>query len=129
MMECSDYRLQTSMFIDDELPEADRRPLFRHLGECDSCWTYFRRIERLHGALAEVPRSSSSWPVRPLLQRHITIPVASVVLTVFLALLAGILMTLSVVVSDRSIDGSLYRVPEYRPPQAALSTPVKGMKP
>ena len=128
-MECSDYRLQTSMFIDDELPEADRRPLFRHLGECDSCWIYFRRIERLHGALAEVPRSSSSLPEQPLLQRHITIPVASVVLTVFLALIAGILMTLSVVVSGRSIDGSLYRVPEYRPPQAALSTPVKGMKP
>jgi anti-sigma factor RsiW len=131
MMDCPDYRLQVSMFIDDELPEEDRRTLFRHVGECDACWTFFRRIEMIRAGLVEERRGPPGTATRPLLQRRISIPVATFVLAAFLALMAGVLFTLSIVVSERhrTIDGAHDGRGEVLNPQAVLSGPVQGTKP
>jgi len=52
-MTCDEYQQHLSEFLDDELDDQEVRPLFQHLGTCDACWTYYRRIEALHTALAE----------------------------------------------------------------------------
>jgi hypothetical protein len=83
-MNCDEYQQLASDFIDDELDPKEIRDLFSHLGSCDICWTYYRRVERLH---TEMSRQKSV-PVP-----HRRTP-ATVLLGGYVAFVVGILLTL-----------------------------------
>jgi len=94
-MTCREYQEAASAFLDGELLEGSRRSLFRHLGECDACWRFYRRIEAIHDAL-KISSADRGVAATPLLSRRVTIPIASMVLGAFLTFLATILVTLAV---------------------------------
>jgi hypothetical protein len=83
-MTCDGYHQLVSDFIDDELDPKEIRTLFTHLGSCDTCWTYYRRVERLHTELSR-PKSTSVRNRRPL---------AAVLLGGYVAFVIGVLVTL-----------------------------------
>ena len=95
-MTCGEYRKQASAFLDGEIDEDVYRPLFRHLAECDACWQFYRRIEAIHDAFGEGSSEPEMVVPAPLLARRIVLPLASMVLGVFLTILTAVLMTLAV---------------------------------
>jgi anti-sigma factor RsiW len=109
-MNCDQYQQQVSEFVDEELEPRNIRTLFAHLGSCDECWTYYRRIERLHTAMSrpsltrrtaepETSNESSSGGRslrsrhRWLASRHPMSP-ASILLGSYVAFVVGVLLTL-----------------------------------
>jgi anti-sigma factor RsiW len=109
-MNCDRYQLQASEFVDNELDPREVRMLFVHLGSCDACWNYYRRIEHLHaavthtritgdtrespafrGRISEVNPASSQ---RRLLQSRHSVSRASVLLGAYVAFVVGVLLTL-----------------------------------
>lgn len=112
-MACNEYQQQISEFIDAELPHRDLRPLFQHLGTCDACWQYYRRIERIRGILQEsTPAEIGAAPHRetdgekikngaariqrvqePWVRQRMIVTPASLLLNSVVAFLLGVLLT------------------------------------
>jgi anti-sigma factor RsiW len=120
-MNCDDYRQSVSGFVDEELGNAESRQLFRHLGTCDECWRYYRRITQLRNVLATesepagqqtesrqrrpvTTAGATKWPDRPperqWIKQRLAVSPASFLLTGFVAFLAGVLLVL--MLSSRS---------------------------
>jgi anti-sigma factor RsiW len=97
-MTCNEYQQQISEFIDVELPHRDHRPLFQHLGTCEACWQYYRRIERIRGILqestpAEVGAARTQRVHEPWARQRMIVNPASLLLNSVVAFLLGVLLT------------------------------------
>ncbi len=135
-MTCDHYQQLASAFIDDELEEGKTRTLFEHLSTCDTCWRYYRRIERLHSLLAEEHafararmqegRSETTRPGRKKLPgrrspqpewltQEVSLRSASVLLGIFMAFLLGVLVTLFVVSFDDGAREGVWAVGNSTP--------------
>jgi hypothetical protein len=109
-MNCDEYQQKVSEFIDEELDSREIRMLFTHLGSCDACWRYYRRIERLHATMgssaldrrtAEKETSIENDPAGGSIHRNNTglkarppMSLASFLLGSYVAFAVGILLTL-----------------------------------
>jgi len=112
-MNCDEVQQRISEFVDNELDSLGTRMLFTHLGSCDECWAYYRRIDRLHAVMSkpevakeisEVESSTertsptgknlTSRPTRRWLRtRHAMTP-ASFLLGSYIAFVVGVILTL-----------------------------------
>jgi anti-sigma factor RsiW len=143
-MSCDDYQQRVSEFVDEELDPGEIRPLFQHLSTCDTCWTYYRRVERLHAVASRpvqkqeiedneptpstrrVPESLEDQSVSPpeqwLAKRQAMTP-AAFLLGGAVALIVGMLLTLALLPGRGESEQIAPEqwVPQYHHASAAAS--------
>jgi anti-sigma factor RsiW len=54
-MKCEDMQLMISAYIDDALDPPSQGTMFAHLGECNECRVFLRRLLDLRAGLAAIP--------------------------------------------------------------------------
>jgi len=87
-MNCDECQQRASEFLDEEIHPREIRMLFSHLGSCDECWTYYRRVERLHSMMNRPPTLD-----RVVVPRH-PVTSATFLLGSYVAFVIGVLLTL-----------------------------------
>jgi predicted anti-sigma-YlaC factor YlaD len=123
-MTCDRYQQMVSAFIDDELSPEDVRPLFAHLGTCDACWTYYRRLECLHAEMQNTPDAAAHAISDQPAQKHRT-SYATVALGGYLAFVIGVLLTLLLLPGrpDSAPSPSQQWMPPYAYPNSFHALP------
>jgi anti-sigma factor RsiW len=54
-MKCDDFQLMISTYIDNALDAPSQGSMFAHLGTCDECRMFLRRMLDLRGRFAAIP--------------------------------------------------------------------------
>ena len=66
-MKCDDFQLMMSTYIDDALDAPSQGRMFAHLGTCNECRVFLRRMLDLRAGLAAIP----ALEVPPSLDRRV----------------------------------------------------------
>ena len=100
-MTCEHWRMEISMWLDNELDDEAQHAMYQHLASCPGCRAFLADARKLHAALMEEKASYGGQEVDQdeahvsLFRLRIHAPFASVVLGVLLACLFSLFLGVS----------------------------------